>query len=206
MALTGRRLPTFWAGADRDANFDIYDLKGILDEFLEHFGLRGVSYASRGQGNPFFLESATVQLGKLNLGEIGQLAPGVQKLYDLRDAVLLAELNFDLLLARRNPAKSFKALPAYPSIRRDIAMLLPEATLHEAVLGVVRQAKPQNLEKAELFDIFRGKNVPEGQKSMAYAFTYRSSGGTLTDAEVNAAHGKLIEQLRQTLHATVREA
>jgi phenylalanyl-tRNA synthetase beta chain len=62
------------------------------------------------------------------------------------------------------------------------------------------------LEKAELFDIFRGKNVPEGQKSMAYAFTYRNSDRTLTDAEVNAAHGMLIEQLRQTLHANVRDA
>ncbi|HUD82098.1 MAG TPA: hypothetical protein VMQ67_01280, partial [Candidatus Saccharimonadales bacterium] len=206
LALTGRRLPAFWSGADPEAKFDIYDLKGILDEFFEHFGLRGVSCASRDQASPFFLESAAVQLGKLALGEIGQLAPGVQKFYDLRDAVFLAELNFDLLLARRNPAKSFKPLPAYPSIRRDIAMLLPEATLHEAVLNVVRQTKPQNLEKAELFDIFRGKNVPEGQKSMAYAFTYRNSDRTLTDAEVNAAHGMLIEQLRQTLHANVRDA
>ncbi len=206
IALTGRRLPPFWSGGDRDAKFDIYDLKGILEEFLEHFGLRGVSCARRDPDNALFLESATVQLGKLSLGEIGQLAPRVQKLYDLRDAVYLAELNFDLLLARRNPVKSFKPLPAYPSIRRDIAMLLPEATLHEAVLNAVRQAKPQNLEKAELFDVFRGKNVPDGQKSMAYAFTYRSSDRTLTDAEVNAAHSKLIDQLRQTLHATVREA
>ncbi|HUD48396.1 MAG TPA: phenylalanine--tRNA ligase subunit beta [Candidatus Baltobacteraceae bacterium] len=206
LALTGRRLPAFWSGADREAKFDIYDLKGMLEEFFEHFGLRGVSWTGRGQADAFFLESASVQLGKLGLGEMGQLAPGVQKSYDLRDPVFLAELNFDLLLARRNPVKSFKPLPAYPSIRRDVAMLLPEATLHEAVLNVVRQAKPQNLEKAELFDVFRGKNVPEGQKSMAYAFTYRNPDRTLTDAEVNAAHGALIEQLRQTLHATVREA
>jgi phenylalanyl-tRNA synthetase beta chain len=206
IALTGRRLPTFWSGADRDAKFDIYDLKGIIEEFLEHFGLRGVSCAKCEQGNSFFVESAFVQLGKLVLGEIGHLAPGVQKSHDLRDPVFLAELNFDLLLARRNAAKSFKPLPAYPIIRRDIAMLLPEATLHEAVLNLVRQAKPQNLEKAELFDVFRGKNVPEGQKSVAYAFTYRSADRTLTDAEVNAAHGKLVEQLRQSLHASIREA
>jgi phenylalanyl-tRNA synthetase beta chain len=206
VALTGRRLPPFWSGADRDAKMDLYDLKGILDEFFEHLGLRGTSCAARGQASPFFLESAAVQLGKLGLGELGQLAPGVQKLYDLRDGVFLAELNFDLMLARRNTAKSFKPLPAYPAIRRDIAMLVPEVTLHEAVLTMVRQAKPENLEKAELFDVFRGKNVPEGQKSMAYAFTYRNADRTLTDAEVNAAHAKLIEQLRQTLHATVREA
>jgi phenylalanyl-tRNA synthetase beta chain len=206
LALTGRRWPLFWSGADREAKMDIYDLKGILDEFFEHFGLRGVTFAARGQSGPFFVESAAVQLGKLALGEIGQLAPGAQKLYDLRDAVFLAELNFDLMLARRNSGKSFKPLPAYPAIRRDIAMLLPEATLHEAVLAVVRQAKPENLERVELFDVFRGKNVPEGQKSMAYAFTYRNADRTLTDAEVNATHAKLVEQLRQTLHATVRDA
>jgi len=205
IALTGRRLPTFWSGADRDAKFDIYDLKGILEEFLEFFGLRGVSFAKCEPGNLFFVESAIVQLGELALGEIGQLSPTVQKSYDLRDAILLGELNFDSLLARRNASKSFKPLPAYPSIRRDIAMLLPEATLHEAVLNVVRQAKPQNLEKAELFDVFRGKNIPEGQKSMAYAFTYRNGDRTLTDTEVNTAHGKLVEQLRQALHATIRE-
>jgi phenylalanyl-tRNA synthetase beta chain len=207
VALTGRRLPAFWTGADRAAKFDVYDLKGILEEFLEHFGLRGVSYAVRAQSKPFFVESAAVQLGKLALGEIGQLTPAAQQtVYDLRDPVFLAELNFDLLLARRNPAKSFKPIPAYPAIRRDIAMLLPEATLHEAVMNAVRQAKPQNLEKAELFDIFRGKNVPEGQKSMAYAFTYRNADRTLTDAEVNTTHSALIEHLRQSLHATVREA
>ncbi len=160
-------MPTFWSGADRDAKFDIYDLKGILDEFLEHFGLRGISCAKCESTNPLFLESAAVQLGKLALGEIGQLAPGVQKIYDLHDAVFLAELNFDLLLARRNSAKSFKPLlPAYPSIRRDIAMLLPEATLHEAVLNVVRQAKPQNLEKAELYwtSFATARTCPKAQK------------------------------------------
>ena len=116
--------------------------------------------------------------------------PALAKQYDLRDAVWLAELNLDLLLARRNPAKSFKPLPQFPAIRRDVAMLVPEATTHDAVLQMVKQAKPANLETIELFDVFRGKNVPQGQKSMAYAFTYRSPEKTLTDAEVNVAHAK----------------
>jgi len=136
---------------------------------------------------------------------LGQLLPTVAKRFDLRDAVLLAELNLDLLLARRNTAKSFKPLPPFPAIRRDVAMLVPEAATHEAVLQVVRQAKPANLETVDLFDIFRGKNVLSGQKSMAYAFTYRNPQRTLTDAEVNAAHEKLVEQLKQSLSATIRE-
>ena len=128
------------------------------------------------------------------------------KQYDLRDAVLLAELNFDELLTRRVSAKSFKALPQFPTIRRDVAMLVPEATTHESVTNVVKQTKPANLEKVELFDIFRGKNIAEGQKSMAYAFTYRNPDRTLTDTEVNTAHEKLVEQFKQALQATIRES
>jgi phenylalanyl-tRNA synthetase beta chain len=111
----------------------------------------------------------------------------------------------DQLLARRNPSKSFKPLPQFPAIRRDAAILVPEATTHDAVLQVVKQSKPANLESVELFDVFRGKNVPDGQKSLAYAFTYRSAEKTLTDAEVNASHGKIIEAFKAQLHATVRE-
>jgi phenylalanyl-tRNA synthetase beta chain len=123
---------------------------------------------------------------------------------DLRDAVLMAELNLDLLLARRSAVRSFKPLPQFPGIRRDVAMLVPEATTHQAVVQIVKEAKPANLESVELFDVFRGKNVPEGQKSLAYAFTYRSPEKTLTDAEVNSAHDKLVEQFRQKLAAVIR--
>jgi phenylalanyl-tRNA synthetase beta chain len=144
-------------------------------------------------------------LGKQQLGEFGQLLPPLAKRYDLRDAVFLAELNLDLLLARRNPSKSFKSLPSFPSIRRDVAMIVPDATTHEAVLQVVKQTKPANLESVELFDVFRGKNVPAGQKSLAYAFTYRSAERTLTDAEASAAHENLVEQFKKVLQAAVRE-
>jgi len=139
------------------------------------------------------------------LGQMGQLSPVLAKKYDLRDAVFLAELNLDQLLARRNPIKSFKSLPQFPAIRRDVAMLVAEATTHDAVLQVVRQTKPANLEMVELFDVFRGKHVPEGQKSLAYAFTYRSAEKTLTDAEVNTAHTKIVEAFKMQLKAVVRE-
>ena len=206
IALTGQRNPVFWSGNDREAKFDIYDLKGLLEEFLEQFGLRGVNYVRRQDSTSLFLESATVNLGRFQLGEFGQLLLPLARQYDLRDAVLLAELNLDLLLARRNTTKSFRPLPAFPTVRRDVAMLVPETTTHEAVLQAVKQAKPANLETTELFDVFRGKNVPPGQKSMAYAFTYRHAERTLTDTEVNAAHEKLVAQLKQRVQAVVRES
>jgi phenylalanyl-tRNA synthetase beta chain len=206
VALTGQRSLNFWSGEDRDAKFGVFDLKGMLEEFLEHFDIRGVTFTRRAESTAMFLESATIALGgKLLLGEVGQLSPALAKKYDLRDAVFLAELNLDQLLARRNPAKSFKPLPQFPSIRRDVAMLVPEATTHEAVFQTVKKTRPANLETVELFDVFRGKNVPEGRKSLAYAFTYRSPEKTLTDAEVNAAHLKIVEAFKQQLQAVVRE-
>jgi phenylalanyl-tRNA synthetase beta chain len=204
IALTGQRALPFWSGNDRDAKFDAYDLKGLLEEFFDQFGLRGITFARQAESTALFLESAVILQGKNQVGEFGQLLPALAKKYDLRDAVLLAELNLDLLIARRNPAKSFKPLPAFPAIRRDVAMLVPEATTHDAVLQVVKQTKPANLETVELFDVFRGKTVPEGQKSLAYAFTYRAADKTLTDTEVNVAHAKVLETLKTQLKAELR--
>ena len=205
IAITGQRVLPFWSGGERDAKFDAYDLKGLVEEMLEQFGVRGIAFGKRAESTALFLESAAVTLGgKLPLGELGQLLPMLAKKYDLRDAVFLAEFNLDLLLSKRNPAKSFKALPQFPSSRRDVAMLVPETTAHEAVLQAVKQAKAANLESVELFDVFRGQGVPEGQKSLAYAFTYRATDKTLTDAEVNAAHEKVVAVLKTRLQAELR--
>jgi phenylalanyl-tRNA synthetase beta chain len=204
IALTGQRNAAFWTGAERNAKFDANDLKGMLEELFEQSGVRGVSYARRAEGAAMFLESAVIQLGKQMLGELGRLSPALAKKMDLRDPVLLAELNLDLLLARRSGVRAFKALPQFPSIRRDVAMLVPEATTHDAVVQTVKNTKPANLESVELFDVFRGENLPEGKKSLAYAFIYRSPERTLTDAEVNSAHDQLVEQFRQRLAAVIR--
>jgi len=205
LALTGQRTLPFWSGDGREAKFDIYDLKGLAEEFLEQFGLRGVAFTKRAESSKLFLESAAVTLGgKLPLGELGQLLPALAKKYDLRDAVFLAEFSLDVLLSRRNPAKSFKPLPQFPSSRRDVAMLVPESVTHEAVLHAVKQAKAGNLESVELFDIFRGQGIPEGQKSLAYAFTYRAADKTLTDADVNSAHEKVLNGLKTQLKVELR--
>ena len=83
-------------------------------------------------------------------------------------------------------------------------MIVPDAVTHEAVLSAVKQAKPANLDSVELFDVFRGKHVPEGQKSLAYAFTYRAADKTLTDADVNSAHEKVLETLKAQLKVELR--
>ena len=205
IAIAGQRALPFWSGGERDAKFDAYDLKGLVEDLLEQFGLRGIAFSRRAESTALFLESAVVTLGgKLPLGELGQLLPALAKKYDLRDAVFLAEFNLDLLLSKRNANKSFKPLPQFPSSRRDVAMLVPEAVTHEMVLQTVKQTKTAHLESVDLFDVFRGKHVPAGQKSVAYTFTYRATDKTLTDAEINAAHTKIVEAFKQSLGATVR--
>jgi len=206
IALTGARAPRFWSGADRDVRCDVFDVKGLVEELIEHLGLRGVAYQRRPEPTPLFVESATVSLGgKLPLGQLGQLQPALGKKLDLREPVLLAELDLDQLLQRGNPAKSFKPLAQFPSIQRDVAMIVGEGLTHDAVLAAVKQAKPANLEAVELFDVFRGKHVPEGHKSLAYSFTYRAADRTLKDDEVNAAHARVLEAFKGSLGATFRE-
>ncbi len=205
IALTGARAPSFWSGTEREDRCNAYDLKGILEDFFEAFGLKGVVYTRREESTPLFHESAMIALGgKMGLGEMGLVHPMLARGHGLRDPVLMAELNIDLLLARRNAVRNFKPLPQFPSVRRDVSMVVAETVSHDAVLQAVRQAKAANLEAVELFDVFRGKGVAEGAKSVAYSFTYRHSDKTLTDFEVNGAHEKLVAHLTRQLPATVR--
>jgi phenylalanyl-tRNA synthetase beta chain len=217
LIMTGSRNPTFWQGEGRDAQVDIFDLKGIVEAFSAQFGLRSLAFIRKESNSERFLvNSAVISIGgKLHLGEIGQLNPRLNgllqelnphlnKLLQVKIPVFMAELNLSEILRRRNASKSFEPLPQFPAIRRDIAMLVSEAITHAKVLEVVEQAKVANLESVDLFDVFRGQHLPDGQKSMAYAFTYRHVERTLTDAEVNAAHEKLAEQLREKLATTIR--
>jgi phenylalanyl-tRNA synthetase beta chain len=202
--MAGQRAANYWSGSERNAKLDIYDLKGLLELFFDQFGLRGLLFSRDAEPQQIFIESASILLGKNSIGRFGQLNPVLARKYDLREAVFAAELNLDILLARRNSAKSFKALSAFPAMRRDVALIVDESVSHEAALNVVKQTKPANLEKTELFDVYRGKGIPEGKKSVAYAFTYRNPERTLTETETNAAHEKLVEQLKTRLQAEVR--
>ncbi|MGB0578381.1 MAG: phenylalanine--tRNA ligase subunit beta [Limisphaerales bacterium] len=203
IVITGQRSLTSWTSDDSEC--DIHDLKGLLDEFLEDYGLRGVFYARRSEATQLFIESAEIKLGgKMVVGQIGQLQPSLGKQLKLRAPGFLAELNLDILLKRRNSNKSLKQLPTVPGSRRDIALLVDEAITHEEILKTAKKAKADNLESIELFDIFRGQNIPEGQKSVAYAFNYRHPERTLKDKEVDKAHNKVTEHLKSKLNATVR--
>jgi phenylalanyl-tRNA synthetase beta chain len=204
-AVTGLRNAEFWSGSEREAKVDLFDLKGILEEFLDQLGLRGVTFAKASASSDLFLEYATIAIGgKFEIGRIGQLLPTLARTHDLRDPVFLAELDLGVVLKKGNRNRSFKALPQYPSVRRDLALVVGDAVKHDEVLTLVRQTKTPILSSVDLFDVYRGQHVPEGHKSVAYAFTYRAADRTLKDEEVNAAHAKITELLQRSLGATMR--
>ncbi len=201
--LTGQRQHAFWQ--DDPVKLGISDLKGVVEELLESLGVYGVQFVRRNEATTLWLESAELKMGKEIIGQLGQLQPALGKRYEAREAVYLAEVDLDVLLHRRTTNKSFKALPQFPASERDVAMIVPESVTHADVLAVVKTAKPANLVNTTLFDVFRGKNVPEGQKSLAYSFTYRNAEKTLKDKEVNAAHEQLVAALTEQLSATIRD-
>lgn len=204
--MTGVRHLPFWEGDGRDANLDLFDLKGVIEDFAEAFGISGSNWKTAITSDSFFLESVEMTLGNnIFLGKLGQLAPLLARQYDARDPVLLAELDLDQLLRRRSRTASFKPLPQFPSIRRDLALVVPESVTHQAVLDVVRKLKAPNLEAIDLFDLFRGSPILDGQKSMAYSFTYRASDRTLREEEVTAAQSRIADALKTSLGATLRE-
>ncbi|MCF7669402.1 MAG: phenylalanine--tRNA ligase subunit beta [Verrucomicrobia bacterium] len=205
IAITGARYRPFWKNGQDTEVVDIYDLKGIIEEFLDQFGIRGVRFAKCAEESLPFIESAELSLGKNALGRMGMVSPVISRKNDIKHPVFMAEFDLEGLMPFRNPVRSFKPLPAFPAIRRDVAMVVPESVTHDMVLAVAKKAAPANLKGIELFDVFRGKHIPEGSKSLAYAFTYRHAERTLKDEEVNTEHAKLVQAFKERLDAAIRE-
>jgi phenylalanyl-tRNA synthetase beta chain len=204
LALIGSRAPAFWSASEGGEEFDLSDLKGRLEDLLESLGLRGIQWKRAASSDPLFVEEGQMTLGKQVLGRFGQMQPVTASKMDLKRPVLLGELDLDLILKRRSTGRSFKALPQFPSIRRDVAMLVDESVAHDDVLRAVKKAKADFLHTVDIFDVFRGKGIPEGKKSVAYAFVYRDRERTLKDDEVTSAHAKVIERLKQDTAAEIR--
>lgn len=204
LALTGRRLPLFWKKEKETGDFDLFDLKGRLDLLLETLGVQGVQWRRAESSEAPFDEEGSLSIGKQVIGRFGQMRTLLAAQLDLKKPVLLAELDLKILLTRRSQKRSFQALPMFPSARRDAAMLVDESISHADVLRAVKKAKPDFLQTVELFDVFRGRGIPEGKKSVAYAFVYRHRQRTLKDEEVATAHAKVIQRLQDEIAAEIR--
>jgi len=136
---------------------------------------------------------------------MGLIRDDIRAEWRIPDPVGVAEIRLAVLCDESRPPVELKPLPAYPGVTRDIAFIVEESVTHGDVLRVVRAAAPRELTGVLVFDIFRGKAIGEGRKSLAYSLVYRSLERTLTDEEVNASHEVIREALKTGLKAEIRE-
>jgi len=179
-------------------SFDLFDLKGALESVFPNVSFRPGKF-------PDFALAVEALSGDQRVGFGGQLLADKSS---ASSSVLVAELNADLLLHKGGSAKKFRELDRYPSITRDIAMIVPEKLTHAEVLRVIQEQSEPLLESAQLFDLFttkEGADPTVSGKSLAYRLTYRAKNRTLTNEEVTAAHAKIRERLKRELGVTLRE-
>ena len=119
--------------------------------------------------------------------------------------VAVLEVRLAPLLDRVGETRTCSPVPAYPSVRRDVALIVDQAVRHEDVERLMRRAAPPELENIEIFDIFSGGNIGAGRRSLAYSLTYRSATRTLTDEEANGYHETIKQALKRDLGAEIRE-
>jgi phenylalanyl-tRNA synthetase beta chain len=205
LAMTGRRAPVFWEGAERDAAVSFCDLKGALEALVAQLGAGSLELVGPTPSNTLLAQSALIQLNGKPIGVCGRISPATARQFDLRASAFVGELRLDALLAEAAVIKRFEPLPVFPAVARDVAMIVDEAVTHAQVMAVVRDFKNKLLVRTDLFDVFRGKNIPAGKKSLAYSMTYRAADRTLTDEEVNRIHEKLKQRLRESLGCEIRE-
>jgi len=180
-------------------------IKGLWQQVASALNLRGAAlrpadrpWGEPGRGMEIVVENAVV-------GWLGLLNAGIAKEWRIHEPVGILEVAVKPLVKDVATMQGLTPPPSFPSIRRDAALIVATDVRHERVLEVARAAAPAELEKIELFDIYQGKNLGTGRKSMAYAFTYRSKTGTLTDEMANGFQEKVNAALKAQLPAEIRE-
>ena len=198
---------------------DFYSLKGILEELLRVLGIKDVRFTPEseyGTYHPGRCARISVK-SKMKLadgaeplydelGIMGEIHPDVAERYGMSGVrIYCCELMFDAVKRHSDRTVVYVPLPKYPSTSRDIALLVDEDMEVGKIEDVIKEYAGNILESVKLFDVYRGKQVEEGKKSVAFALTYRDKDKTLTDEEVAKVHGKVLEALKEKLNAVLRE-
>ncbi|HHW57731.1 MAG TPA: phenylalanine--tRNA ligase subunit beta [Clostridia bacterium] len=183
---------------------DFYTIKGVIETLFEVMGIEGVEYVRAQEPSYHPGRSAKILLGEEALGVFGEIHPDVLENYDIPVRVYCGEINLDKIIECANIEKKYTSLPKYPAVERDIAVVVDEDLFVKEVERVIRETGGKFIEKIELFDVYRGPNIPEGKKSVAFSIWYRSRERTLTDEEVNEIHDSIVEALDRRLGAKLR--
>jgi phenylalanyl-tRNA synthetase beta chain len=211
LAMAGARRPLHFLEKDEAGPLEefhgltLLDLKGYFKSLLD--ALRpDISWEEAPLDRPYFHPKRQLQWGLKEglLGEAGQVHPQLLAELDLKVPVVLAEINLDLFLTESKNSIQFQEISPFPTVWRDLNLIVDEATANSKVLAAIQGAGGPKLRKAELYDIYRGKPLQEGKKALTYRLEYGAMDRTLTDEEVNQAREKLLTELNQKVGATLR--
>ncbi|WP_299994696.1 phenylalanine--tRNA ligase subunit beta [uncultured Clostridium sp.] len=184
---------------------DYLDLKGIVENIIDGLGISKAKYVRESE-NPSYHPGKTAALMVRNkkVGVFGEVHPDVTENYGINVNCYVAELDLDSLFEASTTVKAYKPLPKFPAVTRDIALLCDDSILVAEIEETIRKAGGNLVEKVQLFDIYKGAQIPEGKKSIAYAIAYRDEKKTLEDKDISKVHDKILKALEHKLGAVLR--
>lgn len=185
------------------SDYDFYDVKGLVEAVLSGLGIHAdievSDYAPLHPGKA----ARYVKDGKV-LCNFGELHPKAMDNYDVTGPVYIFEMYMDAIMPFINLMPDYHKVAKFPASSRDLAFLAPVDTSNQAILDIIREKGGDYLEAVHLFDLYQGKQVPRGYKSLAYNLVFRSEQGTLTDQDIQAPIDAILTDLKEKLNCELR--
>lgn len=206
--LCGRRMPGAPLLYSGTVMTDIYDAKGMAEQLLIALRVAGVDFVADDSGALSYADPSAclrIQSGDKVLGHLGRITDSVLKAFAIKQEVFFLELDVDQLVQTAPSAKTFSPLPKFPSVTWDLAVVVPEEVAGGDMVRAVADFGESLVEHVEIFDVFRGKHIQQGMKSVGITITYRSAEQTLEDEAVDKVHKKITEMILSRFHGQLRE-
>ena len=199
--LTGNRKEESWTQANQKSDFFLF--RGYINTILSRLGIDTKVMVLPVESD-VFAEGIALAIGKEIIVELGTIKKGILKHFDIKQEVLFADFYWGRIQKYVSTKIKFTDIPKYPEVRRDLALLLDESVSFEKVYQIAKQTEKSLLKEINLFDVYQGKNLPEGKKSYAVSFTLQDTTKTLTDAQIDKTMSKLQGNFENQLGASLR--
>ncbi len=183
---------------------DFFDLKGVVESLLEEMNITKYRILSSNNDSMHPGRTAELLINNKRIGCLGEVHPDVLDKYGIDERVYVAELNFEEIIKQSDMNIKYRSLPKYPSVARDIAIVVTEEITAGQVEEIIRNKGGKLIEEVKLFDIYRGSQIEEGYKSMAYSIVYRSDEKTLSEDDITKVHNKIVNSLVNQVGAALR--
>ncbi len=203
IALTGK----FLSGLDyKEIELDFFNLKGYLEILIENLGMENLKFKEYNHPSFHPNKCFSITNSKIPLGFGGELHPDVLENYEFKQPVFAMELSIDKIIAllTNKKKKFFKPFSIFPSIMRDLSLVVRDKVTHEEIINIINESEKKLIEEIRLFDIFKGKTIPDGFKSMGYRIVFRSHECTLKDEEIDKIVKKILDNLSGKLEVELR--